>query len=725
MQSAKDLCRLCFTANTPFKIIGDYLNEIFEVLLLNVNLAVSENPVICRNCEELVWRAFSFKSTCISTEEIILSHAVAKDVTSLDMKWIYHMEMACEVTENSNVCRFCMGYLEEGNYLYLEDIKCLSENKLRRFLPEIEFNTIEPVVCMNCIELLKNYFKFALTCASIEEKINKYCQQEGTNSNGFVNFRDVVKFSFREGLRLIATGNETFIKKESLSNDDDSDDDDYGGGDFKEFDIKIEEYDLKEEMIVDLLSEPEYSLEDFKHHDKLENGKVTQKICPDLQYKCPFCEFKSQTKAGLRKHVGIHIVEPNGETFRNAICEDQRDNSSHLNRVVPVHKDVETDKCLEVFNCGIREFETKHSDFNDVHLHKTTSEVTTYKCSKCEYKTNCKEYLTKHSLVHKDSSMYKCSKCEFKTKRQSTLKRHSIVHKDASELTIRKRQGALKRHSLVHKDSSEVTMYRCGKCEYRTKYQEHLKRHSVVHTDTSELAMYKCSKCQFKTKYQKYLKDHSLVHKDTSELTMYTCCECKFKSKYQNCPKRHSLVHKDSSEVTMPKRKGSLKKHSLLHKDTSKLTMYKCCKCEYQTICQMRLKQHSLVHKDSSEVTMYKCSKCEFKTKRKGSLKTHSLVHMEASELTMYKCIKCGFKTKHKGAFKTHSLVHMEASELTICVETVNLRGFVLGLEPVVRNKLFGLTIVYFERKDGSTGQDLKYDTFFCTGSILTYITIG
>ncbi|KAJ8969904.1 hypothetical protein NQ317_009129 [Molorchus minor] len=641
--------------------------------LLERNLAVSENPVICWNCAEIVWRAFSFKSRCISTEEIILSHAVAKDVTSLDMKWIYHMEMACEVTETINVCRFCMGYLEEGNYLCLEDIKCLSENKLRQFLPEIEFNIVQPVVCMNCWELLENYFKFALTCASVEDKINKYCQQEGTNSNGFVNFRDVVKFSCGEGLRWIAAGNEMVIKNETLSNDDESDDD---GGDFKEFDIKIEEHDLKKELI-------------------------TQDICPDLHYKCPLCEFKSQTEA----------VEPNGETFRNAVYEDQIGNSSDLNRVVPLHKDVETDKCLDVFNCGVGEFETKYSDFNDVHLHKNTSEVTTYECSKCEYKTNCKEYLTKHSLVHKDSSMYKCSKCEFKTKRQSTLKRHSIVHKDASELTMykcskcefktkyqkclkqhslvhkgssevtmyrcgkRKRQGALKIHSLVHKDSSEVTMYRCGKCEYRTKYQENLKRHSVVHTDISELAMYKCSKCQFKTKYQKYLKDHSLVHKDTSELTMYTCCECKFKSKYQNCLKRHSLVHKDSSEVTMykcskcefkTKRKGSLKKHSLLHKDTSKLTMYKCCKCEYQTICQMRLKQHSLVHKDSSEVTMYKCSKCEFKTKRKGSLKTHSLVHMEASELTMYKCSKCEFKTKHQGTLKSHSLVHKDPSELTM-----------------------------------------------------------
>ncbi|KAJ8977125.1 hypothetical protein NQ317_011661 [Molorchus minor] len=613
MESTKDLCRLCFTPDTPFKIIGDYLKEIFEVLLLNVNLGVSENPVICRNCAEIVWKAFSFKSRCISTEEVILSHAVAKDVTSLDMKWIYHMETACEVTETSNVCRFCMGYLEEGNYLSLEDIKCLSENKLQQFLPEIEFNIVQPVVCMNCVELLENYFKFALTCASVEDKINKYCQQEGTNSNGFVNFKDVVKFSCGEGLPWIATGNETVIKKESLSNDDD----------WmmmmvvilKNFDIKIEEHDLKEEMIVDLPSEPEYSLEGFKHHDKLGNGEIAQKIYADLQYKCPLCEFQSKTKAGLKNHVGIHIVEPNGETFRNAVCKDQRDNSSHLNRVVPVHKDVETDKCLEVFNCGIREFETKHSDFNDVHLHKNISEVTMYKCSKCEYKTNCKEYLTKHSLNHKGASeltMHKCSKCEFGTKHLRVFKKHSVVHKDFSEIS-------LKQHSLVHKDALELTMYKCSKCEYKTKYLKHLKQHSLVHKDSSEVTMYKCSKCEYKTKYLQHLKQHSLVHKDSSEVTMYKCSKCEYKTKYLKHLKQHSLVHKDSSEVTMYK---------------CKVTMYKCCKCEYETKFQAYLKKHTRVHKDASEVTMYECSKCEYKTKLKARLKIHIRVHKNS---LMYK----------------------------------------------------------------------------------------
>ncbi|KAJ8975085.1 hypothetical protein NQ317_011037, partial [Molorchus minor] len=109
MQSTKYICRLCFAQlDSGFELIGDYMKKILEVLLINVNFAVSENPAICRNCTDLAWRAFTFKSRCISTEDIILSYAVVKKVTSLDMKWIYNTKIACEVTENDYVCRFCM-----------------------------------------------------------------------------------------------------------------------------------------------------------------------------------------------------------------------------------------------------------------------------------------------------------------------------------------------------------------------------------------------------------------------------------------------------------------------------------------------------------------------------------------------------------------------------------------------------------------------------------------
>ncbi|KAJ8968213.1 hypothetical protein NQ317_017733 [Molorchus minor] len=368
--------------------------------ILFQNFAVSENPAICRNCTDLAWRAFTFKSKCISTEEIILSYAVVKKVASLDMKWIYNTKIACEVTEN--------------DYVPKQVGTVSSRNISDAFVLE-EFDIIRPVVCVPCVDLLTNYFKFAFTSASVEEIINEYCQQEGTNSNGFVNFDDVVNFSRGEGARCAVTFNESVVE-ETLSSDDDSD--------FKEVDIKIEEHDVK---------------------DEVENGEFRQ----DLVY-------------------------------------------------------------------------------------KNASEVTMYKCCKCEFNTKHKWDLKRHSLVHENASemtMYKCCKCEFKTKHQTSLKRHS----------------------LVHKKDSEVTSYKCCRCKFKTKHQCSFKNHSLVHKKTSEVTMYKCCKCEFKTKHKTSLRNHRLVHKKASEVTMYKCCKCEFKTKHQRNLSSHSLVHKDASEVTMYK----------------------------------------------------------------------------------------------------------------------------------------------------------------------------
>ncbi|KAJ8975081.1 hypothetical protein NQ317_011033 [Molorchus minor] len=628
MQNVKYICRLCFTEiGGGVVLIREYMKQIFEVLLLNVNFAVSENPVICRNCADLAWRAFTFKSRCISTEGIILSYADAKGVTSLDMKWIYHTGMACEVAKNINVCRFCMTCMEEGDYLCLENIK-LPEKWLEQFLPEIEFRVVRPVVCVPCVDLLTNYFKFASTSASVEEILNEYCQQEGTNSNGFVNFKDVVRFS-RETARRAVTCSESIVK-ETLSSDDDTD--------FKEIDIKIEEHNLKYEVGIDLPNESERSAEDSKLDLVNANGET----CGDAVR-----EDETNYQSYLKRHVAVDEKSADVEIYKCGTCSFTAKRKAIINS----HRLVHSSKTLQG---DILKFKAKHPDFEIEHPHKHSGVTTSSKCQR--HKNDA------------EATMYECVTCGFKTRHQNNLKRHRVLHKNASEVTKykcckckfkTKHKWYLKTHSLVHKKASEVTMYKCCKCEFKTKHKWYLKTHSLVHKQASEVTMYKCCKCEFKTKRQTSLKTHSLVHKNASERSLET----------------HSLIHKSTSEVTMykcskceykTKYQGSLETHSLLHKNASDVTMYKCCKCEFKTRDKSNFKRHSLVHKKASETTMYKCCKCEYTTKYQNDLKKHSLVHKNASELTMYKCSKCEFKTKHQTSFKSHSLLHKKTSELTI-----------------------------------------------------------
>ncbi|KAJ8975072.1 hypothetical protein NQ317_011024 [Molorchus minor] len=202
-----------------------------------------------------------------------------------------------------------------------------------------EFNIIRPVVCVPCVDLLTNYFKFASTSASVEEIINEYCQKQGTNSNGFVNLNDVIKFSHGETERCAVTCKESVIKETLFSDDD--------------------KHDVKDEIGVDLPIESEHFAEDSKPAN-LENGEITHALCSELRYECPLCQFKTETKADLKSHVGIHIVEPNAESIGDVACVDKSDDQSYPKRHVAFH-----DKSIvvETYESGTCEFTAKRKRY--------------------------------------------------------------------------------------------------------------------------------------------------------------------------------------------------------------------------------------------------------------------------------------------------------------------------------------------------------------------------
>ncbi|KAJ8976294.1 hypothetical protein NQ317_001933 [Molorchus minor] len=215
------------------------------------------------------------------------------------------------------------------------------------------------------------------------------------------------------------TRNEIIIKK-ALSNKHDSD--------FKEFDIKVEEHNIKEEVNENLPNE------------------LGRKNAGVQAYKYETCEFTAKRQDIHESHCLVHSSE--------------------------------------TLKCDTAEFETKHYDFTnaDLQRHKNNS-IKMYKCCECEYKTKLLSALKRHTIVHKNASevtMYQCLECEYQTKRRAYLKTHRLIHKKASEVTIykccecdykTKLLAHLKRHAIVHKNSSELTMYKCLECEYKTKHQ--------------------------------------------------------------------------------------------------------------------------------------------------------------------------------------------------------------------------------------------------------------
>ncbi|KAJ8976290.1 hypothetical protein NQ317_001929 [Molorchus minor] len=72
-----------------------------------MNLAISEKPGICKKCVDDVKMAFDFKSTCLFTEELVISFARDQQTSHFELKDIYKEHQSL-VTANDSVCRFCL-----------------------------------------------------------------------------------------------------------------------------------------------------------------------------------------------------------------------------------------------------------------------------------------------------------------------------------------------------------------------------------------------------------------------------------------------------------------------------------------------------------------------------------------------------------------------------------------------------------------------------------------
>ncbi|KAJ8934993.1 hypothetical protein NQ318_002831 [Aromia moschata] len=115
-------------------------------------------------------------------------------------------------------------------------------------------------------------------------------------------------------------------------------------------------------------------------------------------------------------------------------------------------------------------------------------------------------------LVHKDISevtTYDCSFCPYKTKRKHDLRIHVLVHKDISDNTSEIETSP----PVESVEDVQETVYPCKHCPYKTKRRSNLWQHMLIHKDISTATIYQCKLCPHKTKRKHDLTQHMLVHK--------------------------------------------------------------------------------------------------------------------------------------------------------------------------------------------------------------------
>ncbi|XP_018574907.2 uncharacterized protein LOC108913769 [Anoplophora glabripennis] len=255
--------------------------------------------------------------------------------------------------------------------------------------------------------------------------------------------------------------------------------------------------------------------------------------------------------------------------------------------------------------------------------HENGSEVKTeqerkvlYKCDKCIYETESEIHFTIHCATHEnDSEAYKCESCQYKTKNKTLLQRHLLRHKDPSQnmniikdpVVCKRCLGSLCTHTSFLTDCLEVE--EIIKSTFDSSATE-----SQIDTSSLDLIV----------KTEKSDKEF-----DTNEMEMSIKAEIiDIKSEDEersNMPPQSSDIIPFEDSVCKDEEEDGYKHESgseMTTKQERKL-FYKCDKCIYETLNEVRFTAHCFRHKNDSELC-----KCE----NEKLLQRHLLKHKDPSE---------------------------------------------------------------------------------------------
>ncbi|XP_011502698.1 PREDICTED: zinc finger protein 780B [Ceratosolen solmsi marchali] len=257
-------------------------------------------------------------------------------------------------------------------------------------------------------------------------------------------------------------------------------------------------------------------------------------------WKCPICQFTSDSEAEYLFHKALHeglvkcdsLVVEYGSTsthkFRCPLCQNVFSKSTlrdHIRRHTG-ERPFRCDKCIATF---MRRSAAR------VHQKDCNGQTTTmnsrieiiqerkYICSECSSAFHTKHTLRQHMLRHA-GKQYKCGLpgCPTILRTETELKNH---------------------RKLVHETSNSNRDFRCNDCSYaaKTKNQlsRHQKRHQNVHTE-SNTRQYSCQyiNCNFQTIINSHLKRHNRLHTGKKP---YKCRHCTYASNNLENLRKHVL----------------------------------------------------------------------------------------------------------------------------------------------------------------------------------------
>ena len=160
-------------------------------------------------------------------------------------------------------------------------------------------------------------------------------------------------------------------------------------------------------------------------------------------------------------------------------------------------------------------------------------------CNECNFMTQSKSDLVKHSRTHSKEKPFHCELCDQKFSQKGHLKVHVMSHKggrfECKECDYKAAQKSkLVRHLLTH---SGVKPHKCDSCEYSSTTKGNLIVHQRLHSGEKP---YSCTRCSFKAARSSHLTRHMRKH---TGVKPYACSECSYRAARKGHIDIHMLTH--------------------------------------------------------------------------------------------------------------------------------------------------------------------------------------
>ncbi|XP_052745577.1 zinc finger protein Xfin [Bicyclus anynana] len=166
---------------------------------------------------------------------------------------------------------------------------------------------------------------------------------------------------------------------------------------------------------------------------------------------------------------------------------------------------------LLTFTCRLCQFKTPYKFNLNRHM-QIHNENKGFICTLCPHNTNTKRNLMRHMRTHTGEKPYACNVCEYKCTEKSRLVRHMPIHTENIVFTCTlcphntNTKRNLMRHMRTHTGEKS---YACNVCEYKCTEKCRLVRHMRTHTGEKP---YTCNLCEYASAYKSKLVNHERTH---------------------------------------------------------------------------------------------------------------------------------------------------------------------------------------------------------------------